>query len=702
MSDKKTIELTTELIKRIEEGSAPWQKPWKAGELAFPINGSTDKEYNGFNFVNLLSKDYNDPRWYTFKQANTLGHKIKKGERSTLIRFVKFVRQVETLDENGNVQKDAQGNISYTAERLDRPQVMLYNVFNATQLDGGLEPFIKPAPPAWDTHDRADKLIANIERYVAIEHNRNDKAFFDGDKINLPAKSSFLSTEEYYATVMHELAHWTRYQGKNEEQKAKMHSEYLKPEGRAVEEITAEMTSLLLCQKLGLDYAPQKENSLNYQAHWAKNLDNKNNSYAVYNAISDAEKRVVQILNLELDHKLEKSKEAAVMQESVEQVHEIATKKQFLNVPYADRQEAKALGAKWDKEAKSWYAPEGVDLAPLSKWQNAVSVHKSPALSPTEELSSAIINMGGNVQEPPIFDGKIHRVASLGGKAGNKDVSYCAFDDGLPAGWIHNFKSDQKINWAFSGHELNDEQKVQFKDMAHKEKLLRQEALIAQQNTVAVVAKELFDARLPLSNDHAYLLTKGVSDASLEGLKASQSGKEIIVPMYNSAGEIRSLQFIHENGFKSFFEGGEKKGNFFVVGCDVKELPNQSQILIAEGLATAQSINQAVEQPCIVAFDAGNMQAVANEIRRILPDAQICICADNDHKATKNIGVEKATEVAKSIKASVVIPKLTLEEKALGLTDFNDIKTSRGLSEVKKQIEVALARKQDKKLERAI
>ena len=40
----------------------------------------------------------------------------------------------------------------------------------------------------------------------------------------------------------------------------------------------------------------------------------------------------------------------------------------FLNVPYAEKDEARALGARWNPGRKRWYVPTGVDLEPFQKW----------------------------------------------------------------------------------------------------------------------------------------------------------------------------------------------------------------------------------------------------------------------------------------------------------------------------------------------
>ncbi|MCE3263042.1 MAG: hypothetical protein K0R43_2121 [Pseudoduganella sp.] len=39
-----------------------------------------------------------------------------------------------------------------------------------------------------------------------------------------------------------------------------------------------------------------------------------------------------------------------------------------LNVPYAEKDEAKSLGAKWDATRKKWYVPDGVNAEPFSRW----------------------------------------------------------------------------------------------------------------------------------------------------------------------------------------------------------------------------------------------------------------------------------------------------------------------------------------------
>jgi antirestriction protein ArdC len=71
-------EVTDDIIKMLEEGTAPWQRPWDAGEFGrTPFNPTTGKCYRGGNVLVLMiagiRKGYTDPRWITYKQAQEQG-----------------------------------------------------------------------------------------------------------------------------------------------------------------------------------------------------------------------------------------------------------------------------------------------------------------------------------------------------------------------------------------------------------------------------------------------------------------------------------------------------------------------------------------------------------------------------------------------------------------------------------------------------
>ena len=51
----------------------------------------------------------------------------------------------------------------------------------------------------------------------------------------------------------------------------------------------------------------------------------------------------------------------------------MSNSKSYLNVPYAEKDAAKALGARWDPSRKQWYVPADKDTAPFSKWQTTAT-----------------------------------------------------------------------------------------------------------------------------------------------------------------------------------------------------------------------------------------------------------------------------------------------------------------------------------------
>ena len=63
----------------------------------------------------------------------------------------------------------------------------------------------------------------------------------------------------------------------------------------------------------------------------------------------------------------------------------------YLAVPYAEKDDAKQLGARWDGAEKAWYVPAGVDLEAFTPWLPAKgSVHIAVDANPAEQFAEAI------------------------------------------------------------------------------------------------------------------------------------------------------------------------------------------------------------------------------------------------------------------------------------------------------------------------
>jgi antirestriction protein ArdC len=195
-------EVTDSIIQMLENGVAPWQKPWEPGALQLPFNPTTDRGYRGGNALHLMAvgarRGYQDPRWMTYKQAQEQGWQVRKGEKGTHIEFWQFPER------NGRTKDDD----TPTTDPARGPIRRVYTVFNAQQVDGipAYEPKLRQD---WEIVQSGEQILHNSG--AKIHHDQDDHAFYNrgSDEIHLPLTAAFRSQADYYGTALHELAHWS-------------------------------------------------------------------------------------------------------------------------------------------------------------------------------------------------------------------------------------------------------------------------------------------------------------------------------------------------------------------------------------------------------------------------------------------------------------------------------------------------------------
>jgi antirestriction protein ArdC len=274
-------EITDQIIAEIEKGAMPWVKPWSASSSA-ERNIVSKAEYNGINRLILgmttMLRSYSTPYYGSFKQWQDLGASVKKGEKGTKIVFYKPVVKNETNQKTGE-------NDTYVYSCLKT-----YYVFNADQVEGyeiakpaDILPRVYNPAPALD--DRILKTGANIKHGGA-------SAFFSptGDFIGMPERHTFNDDASYYATILHELTHWSGAKHRlDRDLSGKFgNSKY------AFEELVAELGAAFLCQ----DYQIQGElRHAGYIQNWLTCL--KENNQAIFKAAALAQKAADYINNLD-------------------------------------------------------------------------------------------------------------------------------------------------------------------------------------------------------------------------------------------------------------------------------------------------------------------------------------------------------------------------------------------------------------------
>ena len=315
-------EVTDSIVKMLEEGVAPWQKPWET--TGMPLNPTTDKPYRGGNAVHLLAtaiqRAYEDPRWMTYKQAAHNGYQVRQGEKGTHIEFWEVK---EKADSKGDRSGEPVGKDQKEAER--RLIHRVYTVFNAKQIDG--IPEYEPTPrTAFEAAQNGERILSSSGAHIA--HDQHDKAFYHrgSDSIHLPPKEAFADAAGYYGTALHELAHWTGHP-------TRLHRSTLTEAYRfgdtnyAKEELRAELASVFLSAELGVPHDPT--NHAAYVGSWIKALKDDKNE--IFRAAHDASAAADLVLSLDK----ERTREQEAAKRAREETSTVGENSRFVARPEA-------------------------------------------------------------------------------------------------------------------------------------------------------------------------------------------------------------------------------------------------------------------------------------------------------------------------------------------------------------------------------
>ena len=288
--------VTDTIIKDLEFGIRPWMQPWivggEGGQLNRPLR-SNGEAYRGINVLMLwgaaAENGFSSPTWMSFKQAQDMGAHVRKGERGTMVVYAGTVTRMELNEQTG---EESERGI---------PFLKSYSVFNADQIEGLPARFIKPPVVILDNSQRIEQVDQFVARTGAAVRNGGTMAFYqlERDMVQMPDFQAFREPEGYYATLLHELTHWTRHESRLDRSFGR---ERWGDEGYAAEELVAELGAAFLCADLQITPTVRKDHAA-YIGNWLKVL--KNDKRAIFTAASYAQKAADYLLGLQ------KPKEAA-------------------------------------------------------------------------------------------------------------------------------------------------------------------------------------------------------------------------------------------------------------------------------------------------------------------------------------------------------------------------------------------------------
>ncbi len=247
-------------------------------------------------------------------------------------------------------------------------------------------------------------------------------------------------------------------------------------------------------------------------------------------------------------------------------------------------------------------------------------------------------------------DGKLRRYRVEGDKAGSTNGWFwLRSGDAFPGlfGMFGSWKTDECHTWRQAGEKPPTPEE---RAALRKHLQAAQAARVIEQDRVhgeaRAKAERLWRMARPATNTHPYLERKRINAIGIRRLRDM-----LLIPARDAAGVLHTLQFIGADGAKRFLTGGRIAGCYFAMGRPADSL------LLCEGYATGATLHQATGCAVAVAFNCGNLPAVARALRAKFPTLRIVVCADNDARTPGNPGTTRAQEAARAVGGFVAVPR---------------------------------------------
>lgn len=286
------------------------------------------------------------------------------------------------------------------------------------------------------------------------------------------------------------------------------------------------------------------------------------------------------------------------------------------------------------------------------------------------------------------LDGRMRRVPVEGDRKGQKSGTYVGYLDGWPAGHICNHKSGIEILWKADRPMLQMAPAeraafaavtaVRFDEWTRKQQDIQARA--------ARMAYRLWAAAAPVTS-HPYLAAKGVR---AHGLRQDRRGR-LLVPVHGADGRLWGVQRVDGDGSKLFLKGAKIEGGHALIGGWPKP---ETPLLVAEDYATGATLHEATGLSVAVAFNAGNLAAVAKAYRAVDLSRPIIIAGDTDRHLPlrpvllPNVGKERAEAAAAAVGGIAALPSFPVGDWG---RNWNDLALRHGNASVATAIWSALA-----------
>ena len=247
--------LTDKFIALLEAGVNPWQREWRTTGPGCIMNFVTRQAYQGKNpyilQIDSLVRGA-DPYYCGRSQGFEKGWSIKKGAKAA---YICYGSTYTKEDENGDDKTI--------------PFIKWYPVFNAedwddSQSDHKIADLMPEALPPLNTDSRLSVVESFVKATGADIKTHGSQPCYSPamDTITMPRWEDFSGGDSYYATLLHELTHWTGHHSRCDRDQTGRFGTV----SYAQEELIAEMGAAFICNDLGVP--SNIENHASYLESW--------------------------------------------------------------------------------------------------------------------------------------------------------------------------------------------------------------------------------------------------------------------------------------------------------------------------------------------------------------------------------------------------------------------------------------------------
>lgn len=226
--------VTERIVAMLEQGGHVFRARWAAAaSRGFPRNLQTGRPYRGANVLLLwdeaLTQGYATHLWMTYRQAAALGGQVRRGEHGVLCaHFERVDQRLVGAGDGGRARGRADGELSdsdaaadadASAARSGFLRCKPFWLFNLAQVDGLPEAVVEAAESApgdrgvmaCETRSAVEQAMRLAAGCDAVVRHGFERAMYVPalDEIRLPLPERFVNAENYCATLLHELVHWS-------------------------------------------------------------------------------------------------------------------------------------------------------------------------------------------------------------------------------------------------------------------------------------------------------------------------------------------------------------------------------------------------------------------------------------------------------------------------------------------------------------